>query len=58
MAECRHVAAYVRVCVFTHVRLCAHVCACVRVCARVISGLKHPLRIYANPLYSCTPCTR
>ena len=38
------------------VYMCVHVCT--RVCMSVISGLKHPLRIFANPLdvytiYTC-----
>ena len=40
--------AYVCVCMRMYVRTCACVCA------RVINRLKHPLRIYANSLYSST----
>ena len=50
------------VCVLVCVRVCAHVCDCVRVCGpmcvcvcpRVISGLKHPLRIFSSPLDAYT----
>ena len=39
-------------------RRCVHVCACVRVGAcvftRVISGLRHLLRIFANALHAYT----
>ena len=36
--------------------MCAYVClhVCARLYARVISGLKHPLRIFADPLNAYT----
>ena len=49
MAERRHEATRVhalwrRICAFACRRMCLRVCAC------MISWLKHPLRIFANPL--------
>ena len=64
MVQRHHVATHVhatwlRMCAYLcshvcmRVTVCAHVCTCVRMCARVcervISGLKHSLRIFANP---------
>ena len=39
-----------RMCMLVHVCACVHVCA--HVCPSVISGFKHPLRIFTNPLYT------
>ena len=40
--------------------ICVHMCVrtCARVRARVTSRLKHPLKIFTNPLDEYTLCTR
>ena len=46
-------------CINNHVISCINsMLSCARVCAKCNYWVKHPLRIFANPLYALYLCTR